>query len=391
MTANYAGGIPISPLKFELGGAFEVHNIGEIWAVTLWEVRSRIIADPAGANGNVPAGNQTMLQLVTDALKLTPNDPSFIDARDALLDADCATNGCANERWIWEGFADRGLGYGAVAPLGAAGFFNLGHMGLATSSEMPKLDVAAVTIDDSIGNNNGAIDPGEPVRLTVQLTNPWRGTSMGVSGATATLTSATPGVAIFDGSSTYPAIPAGRHGAGGYVPARGGSRSRVRPVDHVDAPDHERARHDLDDVHAARGIRPLARAPPVTFTRTHSAGLAIPDAGPRGVSSALSVADDLEIADLDFRVDDLQHTWVGDLSVLLRAPNGYGADLIWSTGFFEDAGNGDNFVNTVIDDAAMNDLLTAPAALPRSPEAGGRHSIRRGNGGRAIRSDSCLG
>ncbi len=59
-----------------------MHNVGEIWALTLWEVRSRVIADPAGANGNVPTGNQTMLQLVTDALKLTPTNPSFIDARD---------------------------------------------------------------------------------------------------------------------------------------------------------------------------------------------------------------------------------------------------------------------------------------------------------------------
>ena len=122
VTANYAGGMPISPLGFEQAGAFEVHNVGEIWALTLWEVRSRVIADPAGANGSVPAGNQTMLQLVTDALKLTPSDPSFIDAREALLDADCATNACANERWIWEGFADRGLGYGAVAPLSVVGF-----------------------------------------------------------------------------------------------------------------------------------------------------------------------------------------------------------------------------------------------------------------------------
>ncbi len=33
-------------------------------------------------------------------------------------------------RWIWEGFADRGLGYDAEAPLGQAGFINIGHMGL---------------------------------------------------------------------------------------------------------------------------------------------------------------------------------------------------------------------------------------------------------------------
>ena len=86
--------------------------------LTLWEIRSRIIADPAGANGDVPTGNQTMLQLVVNAMKMTPANPSFDDARNALIDADCATNACANERWIWEGFADRGFGFGGV---GAAG------------------------------------------------------------------------------------------------------------------------------------------------------------------------------------------------------------------------------------------------------------------------------
>ena len=126
VTANYHGGIPINPFGFETDGAFEVHNIGEVWALTLWEIRSRVIADPAGANGDVPTGNQTMLQLVTDALKMTPSNPSFIDARTALLDADCATNDCANERWIREGFADRGLGYDAAAPLCQTGFITSG-------------------------------------------------------------------------------------------------------------------------------------------------------------------------------------------------------------------------------------------------------------------------
>lgn len=116
-TYNHSGGIAVSPLGFEFGGALEVHNVGEIWALSLWEVRARIIADPAGANGNVALGNQTMLEIVTDALKLTPANPTFIQARDALISADCASNACANERWIWQGFADRGLGYKAASPL----------------------------------------------------------------------------------------------------------------------------------------------------------------------------------------------------------------------------------------------------------------------------------
>ena len=100
-------------------GAMEVHNIGEIWANTLWQMRANIIADPAGANG-VPTGNRTALQLVTDGLKATPIDPSFTDARDALIDADCATNACANERSIWLAFFKRGLGWGARTPYNKA-------------------------------------------------------------------------------------------------------------------------------------------------------------------------------------------------------------------------------------------------------------------------------
>ena len=280
VTAGYAGGIPINPLGFEQAGAFEVHNVGEIWTLTLWEVRSRVIADPAGANGSVPAGNQTMLQLVTDALKLTPSDPSFIDAREALLDADCATNACANERWIWEGFADRGLGYGAVAPLGVVGFSDLaGHMSIEASSEMPELDVSGITVDDTIGNNNGAIDPGEPVRLTVQLRNPWRGTSFGVPGATVTLTSTTPGITILDGSSAYPAIPAGGTASGDTFLLRAGPGlacgQSIALTFQVASALGTTSTSVTRRVGLASGT-----AAPMTFTRTHSPGLGIPDNTP---------------------------------------------------------------------------------------------------------------
>jgi len=50
----------------------------------------------------VPTGNQTTLQLVIDGLKMTPVDPAFTDGRDAILDADCATNACAHEDFIWQ-------------------------------------------------------------------------------------------------------------------------------------------------------------------------------------------------------------------------------------------------------------------------------------------------
>ena len=180
--------------------------------------------------------------------------------------------------------------------------------------------------------------------------------------ATVTLTSTTPGITVLDGSSTYPAIPAGGTASGDTFLLRAGPGLDVRSVDRADVPDHERARHHVDECDQAGGVG-VRHRPPLTFTRTHSPGLGIPDNRPVGVSSTLAVADDFEIADLDFRVDDLQHTFVGDVTVLLRAPNGYGADLIWLTGgTLVGGGGGDNFVNTVIDDAAGGDLLSAPAS-----------------------------
>ena len=359
VTANYTGGIPINPLGFETNGGFEVHNIGEIWALTLWEIRSRVIADPAGANGDVPTGNQTMLQLVTDALKMTPSNPSFIDARTALLDADCATNNCANERWIWEGFADRGLGYDAAAPLGQTGFINIGHMGLKDSTSMPRLDIANLTIVDSIGNASGGADPLEPVHLNVSLKNGWRGSAFDVAGATATLSSSTPGVFIPDNTATYPRSPAA---------------PRCAPNDtFVVVPPNIACGSMIDftlQVTSSLGVStqnfsirlglPSGTGTPIDYVFPVGPALGIPDNTPTGVIATGIIAATDEIADLDLRIDNLTHTFPGDVTIMLRGPNGYGTDFVWLPGIILGAGAGDNFVNTVIDDAAANDLLIAP-------------------------------
>src|SRR5213075_2198384 len=111
---------------------------------------SRVIADPAGANGDVPTGNHTMLQMVIDGLKMTPIDSSFTDARDAIIDADCATNACANEASIWGGFADRGLGYGAKTPYNVDFGFNSSHMAVQESFSSPFLDVVNPSTDVAV-------------------------------------------------------------------------------------------------------------------------------------------------------------------------------------------------------------------------------------------------
>jgi uncharacterized repeat protein (TIGR01451 family) len=94
--------------------ASEPHDVGEIWAATLWDMTWNIIQTD-GINSNLfkandPGGNSVSLKLVTLGLKLQPCRPGFIDGRDAILKADTilynGIHGCA----IWNAFARRGMG-----------------------------------------------------------------------------------------------------------------------------------------------------------------------------------------------------------------------------------------------------------------------------------------
>jgi cysteine-rich repeat protein len=55
-----------------------------------------------------------MLDLVLEGMKLQPCDPTFLDARDAILSADLITNDNAHQCLIWSGFAKRGMGVSAT-------------------------------------------------------------------------------------------------------------------------------------------------------------------------------------------------------------------------------------------------------------------------------------
>ena len=87
------------------------HAVGEVWAVTLWDARANLIE-----KHGFEVGNELILRLVTDGLNLAPSNPNFIQARDAILQADRVLTGGANLHELWEAFAKRGMGWSAVAP-----------------------------------------------------------------------------------------------------------------------------------------------------------------------------------------------------------------------------------------------------------------------------------
>jgi hypothetical protein len=82
-------------------GGFEVHNDGEVWAATLWDLRTQL-------------GATISDRIVLNGMKFTPSRPSFLNARDGILQADQNLNAGANRCAIWTVFARHGMGVSAV-------------------------------------------------------------------------------------------------------------------------------------------------------------------------------------------------------------------------------------------------------------------------------------
>lgn len=96
----------------------DVHSIGFIWATMLWDLHWQYVAKygySSDVTANATNGSSRVLQLVTNALKLQPCNPTFIEGREAILQAELAMTQGADRCMIWRTFAKRGLGVTASA------------------------------------------------------------------------------------------------------------------------------------------------------------------------------------------------------------------------------------------------------------------------------------
>ncbi|KAI9146268.1 Fungalysin metallopeptidase-domain-containing protein [Paraphysoderma sedebokerense] len=107
-----------------------VHAAGTVWATMLYEMYWNLVDkngfDVFWFNGIEPVdgvvgGNRVAMQLIIDGLKLTRCNPTFLNARDAILAADRQTFNGQFSCEIQRAFAKRGLGASA-GPNGRAGF-----------------------------------------------------------------------------------------------------------------------------------------------------------------------------------------------------------------------------------------------------------------------------
>ena len=101
----------------------EVHADGEIWGAVEIDLRDLFLSrnpspgaatDIACAHGQIAPtacpGDRQWIQDYYDSMVMMPRNTTMIQARDAMLAADVARFGGANQDLIWQGFAMRGFG-----------------------------------------------------------------------------------------------------------------------------------------------------------------------------------------------------------------------------------------------------------------------------------------
>ena len=219
------------PLAFGADGTnnSEVHNTGEVWATMLWECYAAILNDPRYANFDTARAH--MRDLLVASYKLTPANPTFLEARDAVLAAALAGDATGTDLQLFiSAFAKRGAGLKAVGP----DRFSPDNVGVTEDNTATTvLALVSLSADDSAiakcGAADGVLSAGEAGKLTVVVKN--LGT-VPLTGITATITSGNPKVTFPSGAAaTFGTIQPFTTGAATVAVALDASTTGIQVVD----------------------------------------------------------------------------------------------------------------------------------------------------------------
>ncbi|MEM7036859.1 MAG: M36 family metallopeptidase, partial [Bacteroidota bacterium] len=93
------------------------HDAGSVWGNMLWEITWALIDyqgfDPDWYAGS--GGNNIAMELVFESQKIHPCNASFIESRNAVLQADSVLFNGMYSCLLWQAFAKRGMGFSATA------------------------------------------------------------------------------------------------------------------------------------------------------------------------------------------------------------------------------------------------------------------------------------
>jgi hypothetical protein len=173
----------------------EVHNTGEVWCTMLWECYAGLLRDTPRLT--FAQAQQRMRDYLVASYKLTPNAPTLLEARDALLAAAYVAD-LNDFNVFWQAFAKRGAGAGAIAP----GRFDVNNA-TVVESFVTGGDLAVVSKSLDVGLHScdldGHLDNGEIGHVFLALKNTG---SVPLTATTVTLSSTNPHVS-FPGGTTW--------------------------------------------------------------------------------------------------------------------------------------------------------------------------------------------
>ncbi|HEY0986564.1 MAG TPA: M36 family metallopeptidase [Kofleriaceae bacterium] len=191
-----ANPLPTTTPGFPGGVNSEVHNTGEVWAQTMWEVLN-ILADEHGVN----VGRRRMTDYIVAGLLITPTNATFTEQRDAILAGASALD--TDDMILMAGaYAGRGLGSCAVSPPRTS-TTNSGAVESGTIAAKLSNGTPTVADDGARADHDGILEPNESgtIRLTVA-----NGSVLAAEQVKLTATTSTPGV-TFGASSTLALLP----------------------------------------------------------------------------------------------------------------------------------------------------------------------------------------
>ena len=144
----------------------ETHSTGEVWCSMLWECYAELLRDTGRLT--FTQARDRMRQYLVAGLKLTPNAPTFVEARDAILAAALA-NDAADHAAFCAAFARRGLGSVAIAPERHAA----NNLGAIESFTCGGIQILSATVDPEYQacDADGVTDVGERGRVVVRFRN----------------------------------------------------------------------------------------------------------------------------------------------------------------------------------------------------------------------------
>lgn len=178
--------------SFGEDGSFnaEVHNTGEVWATMLWECYASLLRE---GRLSFTEAQDRMKRYLVASLKLTPPDPTILEARDAVLAAALAVD-AKDFELFWKAFARRGAGSGAVGPEKDS----TTNQGVEESFEFGNdLQIVEATLDDDVisCDHDGLLDEAEVGTIALTVRNTGSGL---LAEPVASLSAKTEGVTILD-------------------------------------------------------------------------------------------------------------------------------------------------------------------------------------------------